>query len=604
MSKPIETVDLPNTSSAYFAPATLSYPETSLLHVAGQVGLAQDGHMPADYESQIHLALLNLKRVIFVAGASIDDLAKLTIYVVNYDPDTRKHIRHVKKFLNGHRPAITLVPVQQLAQPGWLFEVDAVVAVRTPGPLPMVSKSATKKVDVAIIGAGLAGLTAAGDVLRAGLSCVVLEARDRVGGKTWSQPLSKGDGTIDLGAAWINDTNQSRMIGLARRFGADLIEQNTTGDCVLQDFEGRCSSFPYGELPKFDADTARNVAEIRDVCEAHCQTLDVFNPQDTSLDSITFEAYLLSRGASKTALATATLWTRAMLGQEPSDISALFFLNYCKSGGGLMQMRSDRKHGGQYLRVAQGTQLFSKGLAEALPKGILQLSTPVASVQQTGYQGVEVQTTTGQTYSARKVISSVPSPVLRSISFSPPLPPAKRLMVESTTYGYYTKVMVVFKSPFWVHRGFCGLTQSFTGPASIIRDTSIPSQDKHVLTCFMVGEPGRSWACLSGAERENTLLQQIGTLFGSEGARKDFIEMMLYEWTGDEYAGWGCPCASLPPGVLDTVGETLREPVGDIHFVGTETAGEWKGYMEGAVRSGERGAAEVVSVLKETSSKL
>lgn len=295
-----------------------------------------------------------------------------------------------------------------------------------------------------------------------------------------------------------------------------------------------------------------------------------------------------------------------MLGQEPSDISALFFLNYCKSGGGLMQMRSDRKHGGQYLRVTQGTQLFSKGLAKALPKEVLQLSTPVVSVRQTGYQRVELQTATGQTYLARKVISSVPSPVLKSISFSPPLPPAKRLVLESATYGYYTKVMMVFKSPFWVHKGYCGLTQSFTGPASIIRDSSIPSQDKHVLTCFMVGEPGRSWAGLSRTEKESTLLEQVGMLFktASGEVKNDFVEMMMYEWTSDEYAGWGCPCTSLPPGVLDTVGSTLREPVDNIHFVGTETAGEWKGYMEGAVRSGERGAAEVISILKETSAKL
>lgn len=295
-----------------------------------------------------------------------------------------------------------------------------------------------------------------------------------------------------------------------------------------------------------------------------------------------------------------------MLGQEPSDISALFFLNYCKSGGGLLQMRSDRKHGGQYLRVTQGTQLFSKGMAESLPQGVLQLSSPVASVRQTGHQSVEVQTNAGRKYLARKAISSVPSPVLKSISFSPPLPPAKRLVAESTTYGYYTKVMMVFKTPFWVQKGLCGLTQSFTGPASIIRDTSVPSQNKHVLTCFMVGEPGRSWAGLSEAERKSTLLSQIGRLFevGSGDVKNVFIEMMLYEWTGDEYSGWGCPSASLPPGVLNTVGSTLREPVGDIHFVGTETAAEWKGYMEGAVRSGERGAAEVVVALEKASAKL
>lgn len=297
-----------------------------------------------------------------------------------------------------------------------------------------------------------------------------------------------------------------------------------------------------------------------------------------------------------------------MLGQEPADISALFFLHYCKSGGGLMQMRSDRKHGGQYLRVRQGTQLFARGLAEALPGDMVQLATPVTAVTQVSDGTMQVRTAKGPVvYSARKVISSVPSPVLKSISFSPPLPPAKRVLIESSTYGYYTKVMMVFKTPFWVTKGFCGLTQSFTGPASIIRDTSSPEDDKHVLTCFMVSAPGRAWSQLSEEERKSTLLQQIGELFkvGTEKAQEQFSELLLYEWTGDEFAGWGCPCTSLPPGVLDAVGsDTLRDPVGNVHFVGTETAGEWKGYMEGAVRSGERGAAEVISQLKGTSAKL
>lgn len=107
----------------------------------------------------------------------------------------------------------------------------------------------TEEADVVIIGAGLAGLTAARDIIEAGLSCIILEARDRVGGKTWSQQLADGRGTVDLGAAWINDVNQTRVYALAKQYNAELIEQNTTGNCAIQDASGTISSFTYGELP-------------------------------------------------------------------------------------------------------------------------------------------------------------------------------------------------------------------------------------------------------------------------------------------------------------------------------------------------------------------
>ena len=107
-----------------------------------------------------------------------------------------------------------------------------------------------ENVDVVVIGAGLAGLTAARDIIRSGLSCVILEARDRVGGKTWSQELPDGKGTVDLGAAWINDVNQTRVYGLAKQYNAEFIEQNTAGNCAIQDGSGKISSFPYGELPR------------------------------------------------------------------------------------------------------------------------------------------------------------------------------------------------------------------------------------------------------------------------------------------------------------------------------------------------------------------
>ncbi|KAI9371908.1 hypothetical protein BJX61DRAFT_509885 [Aspergillus egyptiacus] len=330
------------------------------------------------------------------------------------------------------------------------------------------------------------------------------------------------------------------------------------------------------------------------MCEADCQALNTWEPMDISLDSVTFEAYLRSRGASEVAVATATVWTRAMLGQDPRDISALFFLNYCKSGGGLLQMRSDRKHGGQYLRVRQGTQAFSLGLASSLPEGTVRLSSPVHSIIQKADQSVKIQAG-GAVYATRKVIITVPSPAMRTIAFHPKLPPAKQAWVDSSTYGYYTKAMMEFRSPFWVKRGLCGLAQSFTGPASVVRDTCSPEDRKYALTCFIAGDPGRSWAALSTRGREKSLLQQLAKLFGVPDLESEFVQMTTYEWVNDEWAGWGCPCAALPPGVLDTIGPgALRESSGNLHFAGTETAGEWKGYMEGAIRSGERAAAEVV----------
>ncbi|KAJ5609038.1 hypothetical protein N7528_009605 [Penicillium herquei] len=594
MSKTVKTVDLSHTAGLYYGPATIS--SGKVLHIAGQPGNTKDGHVPKDYESQIHLCLFNLRKLIIAAGADIKDIAKLNIYIVDYDVNNRKHARPLQRFFGKHRPAQTLVPVPKLAVPEWLIEIDAIVALPEPS-LPPVLPAASENADVIVIGAGLAGLTAALDVIQSGLSCIILEARDRVGGKTWSQQTSDGKGYIDVGAGWLNDTNQSRVWAIAKRYGAEVIVQNTQGKAVLENWEGNVSSFEYGEVPNFDEETRKNVTEIRDMCEAECQQLDTWRPRNTELDAMTLEAFLRSRGASKAAMGTATVWTRAMLGVEPCDISALYFLNYCKSGGGLLIMRSDRKDGGQYLRVRGGTQTLSKGLASSLPAGVLRLETPVQSIVQEQGGSIKVQAG-GSVYSATKVITTLPGPALKNVSFYPPLPSAKRAWTESLYYGYYTKAMMEFKTPFWVERGFCGLANSFIGPAGVIRDSCIPQDNKYVLTCFMGGEPGRAWAALSTAEREKTLLKQIGKLYGVSNVEDQFLKMTAYEWVHDEYAGLGCPCTTLPPGVLDTLGgDGLRAPVGNLHFAGTETAGEWKGYMEGAVRSGSRAAAEVVKDL-------
>jgi monoamine oxidase len=144
--------------------------------------------------------LLNLRRILATAGATTRDLVKLNLHIVNYDPEKRLHARPLQKRLNSHRPAITVIPVPALAVAGWLFEIDAVVALPDSPPRLFQNPRGMEDVDVVVIGAGLSGLTTAEAVIKTGYSCITLEARDRVGGSTWSQTLGQGDGSgiVDL----------------------------------------------------------------------------------------------------------------------------------------------------------------------------------------------------------------------------------------------------------------------------------------------------------------------------------------------------------------------------------------------------------------------
>lgn len=266
MVRTVQSLNADGPSTAYFAPATVHL-HGDTIYISGQVGATSDGFVPSDYQSQIHLALLALRKILISASASVTDILKLTLYIVNYDAETRLHARPLQKFLGNHKPAITLVPVPQLAAKSWLFEVEAVVARPLSTRVARQSLSYSPRlaqeptVDVVIIGAGLAGLTAAEKITQAGFSCIVLEARDRVGGRTWSQSLSDGGAVVEVGAAWINRTNQSKVHALAVRLGVEFIEQNTTGKCVLQDRRGKITHFTYGDTPQVRSSTTVDNSE-------------------------------------------------------------------------------------------------------------------------------------------------------------------------------------------------------------------------------------------------------------------------------------------------------------------------------------------------------
>ena len=470
------------------------------------------------------------------------------------------------------------------------------------------SSASATSVDVIIVGAGLSGLQAALTLSKASppLSYVILEARDRVGGKTLTHPRADGKGRQDLGAAWINDTNQSRMWDLAQQFELSTIKQNTTGDVVVQDFGGSLKRFEYGGAPTYEAqEDTEDCIRIRDLVEATSQDASVFaqGSARTRLDSMSFEQYVWEQGASLRARTTAGIWTHAMLGVEPSEVSALYFLEYCRCGGGLMTMRSDCKDGGQYLRFHGGTSQFAQHMSLKLNPEQLHLGRPVTGIKQDADGNTVVKVgNTGETFEARSVIVSVPTPVYKTIEFSPPLSASKSLVVNQTRYGCYTKYIVAFKKPFWREKGCCGLAQSFIGPVSVTRDTSDDEDANYCLTCFIGGTPARKWSACSDEEKEASVLAQIRDIFRPEEDISDlFLEAIESPWLSEPWSGWGCPCPVMPPGLLDKGWAALRAPHGNVHFVGTETANVWRGYMEGAIRSGERGALEVLEKMKKPS---
>ncbi|KAK6365148.1 hypothetical protein LTS17_011626 [Exophiala oligosperma] len=599
-------------STGPFAHVTHTDGPARIVFTSGMVGQYADGSISSSYTEQIKQSLVNILHCLAASGAGVKDILSLRYYIVNYDSKDRPHAGLLVEWLQGHRPSTTLVPVPYLANPKFLFEIEAVASVRDPSlatPIPAPQPGRTDSFDVVVVGAGLSGLQAAYDLQKAGLTTIVLEARDRVGGKTWTVPLAGGKGAIDLGGAWINDTNQSKMWELGQRLGMEYIVQTTQGDCVLQDY-GR---FPFGKLPPFSSqEELDNFAMFRDVVEARCQTIDIEKPWVTGkhYDSLTFEQFAKECGALPKTVEYANLWVRAMLGIDGSEISALYFLHYCKSGGGFVQMRSDGKHGGQHLRSKTGSQPYSEGLASLLTSGSVILSSPVAAIRQNA-GGAVVTTTNNLSFRCKKVIVSVPTPLYRDITFSPALSGDKLALSSSTRLGYFAKVILVYAGPWWTESGLAGLAHSFntspdgktgngSGPVTLIRDTSDPEAGVYALTCFALANAGRDWSQLPAAARRKEVLDQVAQMY--TGVDKELIyapvELFEIEWAKEEFSK-GCPCPVTAPGTMSSVGHAIRAPFGNVHFVGTETSVVWKGYMEGAVRSGERGAEEVVEALKE-----
>jgi monoamine oxidase len=247
-----------------------------------------------------------------------------------------------------------------------------------------------------------------------------------------------------------------------------------------------------------------------------------------------------------------------------------------------------------------GTSSIVDALANTLPAGSVMLHSPVDSISQYTNSEVHVTTSSGTTYKAKSVIVAIPTNTYTNIQFTPPLPSTKKALVTRTKPGVYAKAILTYSSPWWREAGLVGKFESVIGPICFSWDISDLSKKQYSLAIFVAGRVAAEWHKLDELAREEAIIEHLATLVGENSSlaskARNILEFNMVEWTKEEFIG-GAPTSVLGPGMLKKFGTVLREPVGNIHFGGGETAYEWKGYMEGAITAGQRVAKEVADEL-------
>jgi monoamine oxidase len=443
--------------------------------------------------------------------------------------------------------------------------------------------SVRDRVDIVVVGAGFAGLTAARELTRAGYDVLVLEGRERVGGRTFTGTVAGV--SVDLGAAFVGPT-QDAVLALAADLDCPTTPTYHQGKNLIN-WRGRVRSYS-GTVPALSVTSLLNVARVRWQFARVMRRVPVSEPwRAKRLDGLSLEQWLRSVRASSTTLDLMAIMSRVTWGAEPDEVSMLQAARYVRAAGGLDRML-DVEGGAQQDHFPGGTQQIAVKMAEALGDRVV-LSAAVQAIEHTA-SGVSVVSTAG-TVTARAAVIAIPPQLRGAISFTPALPDTDRL-ARSWPQGNLSKAFAAYKTPFWRDAGHSGEALSDDGPVFITFDVSPPGDRPGVLLGFV---DAREFDDLSAGQRRDRALAGFAALFGD--AARHPIDYLDYSW-GNESFSPGGPTAAVPPGSWTTVGRWLREPVGPIFWAGTETADQWTGFLDGAVRSGQRAAAEVAGRLR------
>ena len=461
------------------------------------------------------------------------------------------------------------------------------VALLRPSPAAARSTGHGPVYDVAVVGAGLAGLTAARRLHEAGRSVVVLEARDRVGGRNLDHRLGAGK-VVELGGQWTGP-GQREVMALARELGVATFPTYGRGDSLY--YRGGALERYRGDIPPTApatlGDLASVIASLNAMARAVPAAAPWTAPEASAWDRQTIGQWVTEHMQTQEGRDLTALSVRAVYGEEPSEISLLDLLASISGVGGDYNTLIGSA---QSIRFVGGPQQLSQRLARGLGHRV-HLGRIVHAVDHR--RRVTIAHSHGEII-ARRAILTLPKPLLGRLTYDPPLAPAHDQVLQRQPMGSVVKVNVIYRTPFWRARGLNGQAVSDTGPIRVTYDNSPPDGRPGVLVGFMEGDDSRHFYGASPLARRRAALESLARYFGTDALHP--VHYVDLAWASEPFTR-GAYGSFNPPGVLTSLRDAAATATGLLNFAGADMSPQWPGYMDGAIRSGERAAREVLAGL-------